>query len=154
DRLGASLVIQAEANSGRWTGPDGNGIEQWQPLSWMASTYRTVSDPSVRFDYNVTAMMVGNLADLAFDGQSAITQRGLRGAGCHYIGNRTFVPGEDQPAFRGYAGARPAFLALAPWVTRDGPRAQLRQVGASLAPASGSGLEDDYLETALVADLP
>src|ERR1700740_25955 len=39
DELGANVVIQDEANiGGRWPGPDGNGIEQWQPLSWMAST--------------------------------------------------------------------------------------------------------------------
>jgi hypothetical protein len=155
DRLGANLVIQDEANPGSWTGPDGNGIEKWQPLSWMSSTYRTVSDPTVRFDYNVTAMMVGNLADLAFDGQSAITERALAGARrCHYIGNSAFVPSEDQSILRGYAGAKPDFLALAPWVVPDGPRASLRRVGAALAPASGSALEDDYLETALVADLP
>jgi hypothetical protein len=157
-RLGANLVIQAEANPGAWTGPDGNGIEKWQPLSWMGSTYRTVSDPSAQFDYNVTAMMVGNLADLVFDGQSAITQRGLRPArprGCHYIGNARFVPGEDQPVFRSYAGPKPGFLAIAPWVVGDrGSRAALRRVGAALAPGSGSAIEDDYLETALVADLP
>jgi hypothetical protein len=64
NRLGANMVIQDEANPGRWTGPDGSSSEKWQPLSWMLSTYRGVSDPSVRFDYNVTAMMVGNLADL------------------------------------------------------------------------------------------
>ena len=154
NKLGANLVIQDEANAGSWTGPDGNGIEKWQPLSWMASTYRTVSDPSVHFDYNVTAMMVGNLADIPFDGQSAITQRGLRGQGCHYIGNRAFVPGEDQPMFRPYAGRQPAFLALAPWVAPDASRASLRHIGTELAPSSGSKLENDYLETALVADLP
>jgi hypothetical protein len=154
NRLGTNLVIQDEANPGRWTGPDGNGIELWQPMSWMGSTYRTVADPSARFDYNVTAMMVGNLADLAFDGQSAITQRGLRGRGCHYIGNARFVPAEDQRMFRRYAGRRPGFLALAPWVVGDRSRAALRAVGAALAPGSGSRLEDDYLETALVADLP
>jgi hypothetical protein len=154
NKLGANLVIQDEANPGQWTGPDGNGIEKWQPLSWMDSTYRTVSDPSVRFDYNVTAMMVGNLADLVFDGQSAITQRGLRGAGCHYIGNSVFVPGEDQAVFRRFAGPKPEFLAIAPWVVPDGPRSALRAVGDELAPASGSRLEDDYLETAIVADLP
>jgi len=154
NRLGANLVIQDEANPGRWTGPDGNGIEQWQPLSWMGSTYRTVSDPTVRFDYNVTAMMVGNLADLAFDGQTAITQRGLGGAGCHYIGNARFVPSEDQRIFRRYAGRKPSFLAIAPWVVPDGPRAALRRVGAELAPGSHSPLEDDYVETAIVADLP
>ncbi len=155
NRLGANLVIQDEANPGAWTGPDGNGIEQWQPLSWMGSTYRTVSDPSVRFDYNVTAMLVGNLADLVFDGQSAITQRGgTRGPGCHYIGNARFVPGEDQPVLRGYAGVKHGFVALAPWVAPDGARAGLRRIGASLGPSSGSALQDDYLETALVADLP
>ena len=153
-RLGANIVIQDEANPGRWTGPDGNGIERWQPLSWMASTYRAVSDPTVGFDYNVTAMMVGNLADLVFDGQTAITQRGLRGRGCHYIGDSAFVPGEDQSQFRRYAGNQPDFLAIAPWVVGDRSRAELRRVGAELAPGSGSPLEDDYVETAIVADLP
>ena len=154
NKLGANLVIQDEANPGAWTGPDGASAEQWQPLSWLSSTYRAVADPSVGFDYNVTAMMVGNLADLVFDGQSAITQRGLGGAGCNYIGNGTFVSGEDLPALAPYAGRLPDFLALAPWVVPDGPRAVLRRVGAELAPGSGSSLEDDYLETAVVADLP
>jgi hypothetical protein len=155
DRLGANLVIQDEANPGAWTGPDGNGIEKWQPLSWMSSTYRTVQDPSVHFDYNVTAMMVGNLADLVFDGQSAITQRGgARGPGCAYIGNRHFVPGEDQSAFRRYAGRQRSFLAIAPWVVPDRSRAALRSVGAQLAPGSASALENEYVQTALIADLP
>jgi hypothetical protein len=154
DALGANLVIQDDANPGRWTAPDGNGIERWQPLSWMGSTYRAVSDSTVHFDYNVTAMMVGNLADLPFDGQSAITQRRLGGRGCHYIGNGAFVPGEDQSGLRPFAGPQPAFLALSPWVSADAPRAMLRRIGASLAPGSRSPLEDDYLETAIVADLP
>lgn len=155
DRLGANTVIQADANPGAWTGPDGDGIERWQPLSWMASTWRAVTDPSVRFAYNVTAMMVGNLADLTFDGQSAITQRGLRdGRRCHYVGNARFVPGEDRPRNRRYAGPKSQFLAIAPWVVADRSRAALRRVGNALAPGSGSRSEDDYVETALVADLP
>ena len=156
NRLGANLVIQDEANPGAWTGPDGNGVEQWQPLAWMNSTYRTVSDPSVHFAYNVTPMMVGNLSDLVFDGQSAITQRGFAGKprGCHYIGDSAFVSSEDQDVFRSYAGAKPDFLALAPWVVSDRSRGALRRVGAALGPGSGSSLENDYLETALIADLP
>ncbi len=154
DHLGTNVVLQDEANPGRWTGADGDGVEQWQPLSWMTSTYRAVTDPTVRFSYNVTPMMVGNLADLAFDGQSAITQRGLRGAGCHYVGNATWVKGEDREDLRATAGPKPGFLALAPWVVPDAPRAALRAVGARLAPGSGDPLEGDYLETALVADLP
>ncbi len=153
--LGTNLVIQDEANPGRWSGPDGDGVEKWQPLSWMSSTYRTVSDLSVAFDYNVTAMMVGNLADLPFDGQSAITQRGSpQGAGCHYVGNAAFLPSEDRPDLQGSAGAQPGFLAIAPWVAPDGPRAGLRAVGAALAPGSRAPLENDYAETAIVADLP
>jgi hypothetical protein len=120
----------------------------------MTSTWRAVSDPTVHFAYNVTPMMVGNLADLAFDGQSAITARGLRGPGCHYVGNATWVAGEDRPDLVADAGAKPEFLALSPWVRPDGPRDALRATGAALAPGSGSPLEDDYLETALVADLP
>jgi hypothetical protein len=155
DRLGANLVIQDEANPGRWTGADGDGVEMWQPLSWMTSTWRTAADPSVHLTYNVTPMMVGNLADLAFDGQSAITQRGLRGPRrCHYIGNAQWISGEDRPDLRDEAGSKPQFLALAPWVRPDGPRSVLREVGGRLAPGSGDALENDYLETALVADLP
>jgi hypothetical protein len=154
DTLGANLVIQDEANSGRWTGTDADPAEQWQPLSWMLSTYRTVSEPTAHFAYNVTAMMVGNLADLVFDGQTAITQRGLRGRGCHYIGDRAFLPSEDRADLARYAGNQPRFLAIAPWVTADGPRAALRATGGALAPGSGSPLENDYLETAIVADLP
>ncbi|MHB8691873.1 MAG: hypothetical protein ACYDHH_11545 [Solirubrobacteraceae bacterium] len=163
NRLGANVVIQDEANPGRWTGADGNGIERWQPMSWMSSAYRAVSDPTVGFAYAVNPMMVGNLADLVFDGQSAILQRGLRAgragragraAGCHYVGNGAFLPGEDQTQFESYAGPQPDFLALAPWVVPDAARGSLRAVGAQLAPGSRSPIEDHYLETALIADLP
>ncbi len=150
DELGANVVIQADANDGEWTGTD--PPEQWQPLSWMGSAYRAVSDPSVHFAYAVNAFMVGNLADTPFDGQSAILERGLRGAGCHYVGNGSFVPGQDAGADRRYAGAKPQFLALAPWVVPDGPRARLRRTGASLAALRGAG-SDRYVQTALIADL-
>ena len=154
DRLGANVVIQDEANDGQWTGTDADPAEKWQPLSWMASTYRAVADPTVHFDYNVTAMMVGNLADLVFDGQTAITQRGLRGRGCHYIGDSQFLPTEDLPQYRAYAGDQRDFLAVVPWVVSDRSRPALRQVGNELSPGSGSLLEDDYAESAIVADLP
>jgi hypothetical protein len=151
DRLGANVVLQDEANPGRWAGAGSQ--DPWQPLEWMTSTWRAVSDPSVRFLYNVTPMMVGNLADLAFDGQSAITQRGAtRGPGCQYVGDAA-QQAEDPAAFAPDAGPKRQFVAMAPWVMPDGPRAQLRATGAALAPGSGSPLEDDYLETALIADL-
>src|SRR5438445_3555699 len=100
-------------------------------------------------------MMVGNLADLDSDGQSAITQRGrLRGPRCHYIGNGAFMPSEDELQFKQYAGDHASFLALAPWVVPDGARSSLRTIGAELAAGPHSALENDYLETALIADLP
>jgi hypothetical protein len=154
DKLGVNMVIQDEANDGRWTGTDADPSEQWQPLSWMASTYRAVTDPTVHFAYDVDPMMTGNLADLVFDGQTAITQRGLRGRGCHYIGNSSFLANEDLPQYKQYTGNRPRFLAIAPWVTADRPRSALRATGGELAPGSGSPLEDDYVETSIVADLP
>ncbi len=153
DRLGANVVIQADANDGAWTAGDGSdSTEHWQPLSWMGSAYRAVTDPGVHFAYAVNPFMVGNLADTPFDGQSAILQRGLRGRSCHYVGNARFVAGDDDPLNRAYAGAKPQFLALAPWVAPDGPRAELRAAGAKLAGTGARG--DRYVQTALVADLP
>jgi hypothetical protein len=149
DRLGANVLIQADANDGQWTGAD--GTELWQPLSWMGSAYRAVSDPSVHFAYAVNPFMVGNLSDTPFDGQSAILERGRQGTGCHYVGNASFVTGQDTSPFRAYAGAKPQFLALAPWVRPDGGRAGLRQVGAALASGTGGY---HYVQTALIADLP
>ncbi len=149
DRLGANLVIQADANDGQWTGADGK--ELWQPLSWMASAYRAVADPTVHFAYAVNPFMAGNLADTPFDGQSAILERGRRGRGCHYVGNARFVAGDDLARFRPYAGAKPQFLALAPWVVPDRPRPALRGVGMALA--SGGG-RSRYVQTAVIADLP
>jgi hypothetical protein len=152
DRLGANLLIQADANDGEWTGPDGSDArERWQPLSWMGSAWRAVSDPSVRFAYSVNPMMVGNLSDTPFDGQSAILERGRRGGGCHYVGNNAFIPADDDPALRRYAGSKPQFLALAPWSVPDGGRVHLRDVGAALAHGAGPYR---YVQTALVADLP
>jgi glycerophosphoryl diester phosphodiesterase len=155
DKLHANVVIQDEANPGRWAVTQPGG---WQPLEWMGSSWRHVGDPSVRFAYNVTPFMVGNLGDLVFDGQSSIAQRGkARGRGCNYVGTRRFQadPPENDPApYRPYAGRKREFLALAPWVARRGTRDELRAVAEKLAPGSGDPLENDYVETALIADLP
>jgi len=150
DALGVDVVVQDEANPGRWAIDQAGG---WQPLEWMASTWRTVAEPSVKFRYNVTPMMVGNLLDLPFDGQSAITMRGAAESPQHYIGNLEFEPGVDVDWYQVFVGDKPEFLALAPWVTADALRADLRATGAQLAPGSGDPLENDYLETAVWADL-
>jgi glycerophosphoryl diester phosphodiesterase len=156
EKLGTNLVMQDEANPGEWATADG-----WQPLEWMASTWRAAADPTVSFDYNVTAHMVGNLADLPFDGQTAITQRGLKGPRgakrskrkCNYVGDSRLLP-EDPSQYEVYSGPKSEFLGLAPWAFPDGPRAKLRAQGAALDPGSGERRENDYLETAVVADLP
>lgn len=151
-RLGANVVIQVDANDGEWTGPDGNDTaETWQPLSWMGSAWRAVSDPTVFFTYAVNPFMVGNLSDTPFDGQSAILERGRHGSRCDYVGDERFVPGEDDPALSAYAGPKPQFLALAPWVAPNAPRSALRPIGSALAAAS-PGYR--YVQTALIADLP
>ena len=149
DKLGANVVIQADANDGQWTGTA--GTELWQPLDWMGSSYRAVSDPTVHFVYAVNPFMVGNLSDTPFDGQSAIFERGRVGAGCHYVGDAAFVRGQDDPALAPYAGPKPQFLALAPWVVPAGPRAALTPVGAALAAGSS---RYGYVQTAVIADLP
>jgi len=153
DRLGTNVVMQDEANPGPWV----SAAPFWQPLDWMRSTWRAVSDPTVSFSYNVTPHLVGQLGDLVFDGQTAITQRGLRGRGCNYVGNSRFMPNppdNDPASLAPYAGPKREFLALVPWVTPDAPRAALRATQAKLAPGSGDRLENDYLETAIAADLP
>ncbi|MCU1602655.1 MAG: Glycerophosphoryl diester phosphodiesterase [Frankiales bacterium] len=133
DAQGVDVMIQAEANPGRWAGTGSAG--QWQPQEWLGSAYRAVADPTLHVRYAVNPFLVGNLLDLPFDGQSAITARSSRASGA-YIG----LP------------ARPHFLALAPWTGR-GSRAQLEQHAADLAPGSGSPSENHYLETAVYADL-
>jgi glycerophosphoryl diester phosphodiesterase len=150
DALGVDVVVQAEANPGRWAMDQAGG---WQPLEWMESTWRTVAEPSVKFAYNVTPHMVGNLLDLAFDGQSAITRRGHPGPGMHYVGNLEFAPPVDPERYAQDVGDKSEFVVLAPWVVPDAPRDELRAVGAQLAPGSGDLLENDYLETAVWADL-
>ncbi len=149
--LGTNLVMQDEANPGEWATPPGT---YWQPLDWMGSTWRSVVDPGVRFTYNVTPHMVGNLGDLPFDGQTAITQRGLLGKKkCHYVGNGRLA-GTDDPSYARYTGGKRQFITLSPWVRRDGPRAELVERSRAMMAASGSKHENRYLETAAIADLP
>lgn len=149
DALGVDLVVQAEANPGRWAAYQPGG---WQPLEWMSSTWRAVADPTVGFRYNVTPHLVGNLLDLVFDGQSAITARGATAPGARYVGNERFIDATDPQPYRVYAGDKAEFLALAPWVSADGARDELIATAGKLAPGSGDPLENDYLETAVWAD--
>ena len=150
DAQGVDVVVQDEANPGAWAAYVPGG---WQPLEWMSSTWRAVTDPTVHFRYNVTPMLVGNLLDLPFDGQSAITARRSRRPPAAYVGNRERLDPRDPAAYAVYAGAKPQFLALAPWVRGDAPRADLAATSTALSPGSGSPQENGYLQTAVYADL-
>ncbi|GAA2398979.1 carbon-nitrogen hydrolase family protein [Catellatospora methionotrophica] len=150
DHLGVDLMVQADANPGRWATAAQSG--GWQPLEWMGSTWRAVADPTVGFRYNVTPMMTGNLFDLVFDGQSAITGRGAQAVPRRYVGTAA-AEATDPAAYGVYAGAKPEFLALSPWAAPDGDRAGLAAAAGTLAPGSGSAREDGYAESVIYADL-
>jgi hypothetical protein len=118
----------------------------------MGSTWRAVADPTVGFRYNVTPMMTGSLLDMTFDGPSAITMRGGTEPPQHYVGSAATEPG-DPAAMTVYAGGKPEFLALTPWVAPDTSRDELTKIGTDLAAGSGSQNENGYLESAVWADL-
>lgn len=144
DQLGVDVMIQADANPGMWATAAQSG--GWQPLEWMGSTWRAVADPTVRFRYNVTPMMTGNLFDLVFDGQSAITGRGKLTSPKRYVGNATASPA-DPAEYAVYAGDKSEFLALSPWAAPDTPREQLAATAAELAQTNA------YVESVIYADL-
>jgi hypothetical protein len=142
-----------------------NFAESTDPAD-VASTLRAVTDPALAFRWSRVPHMVGNLVDLPFDGQTAIVGRGLSGPGRHYAGAGYAVPGDGDYAI--YAGDKPEFLALAPWVMDDIPRlsgetdvaweqrnrAALRARSEAMRAGSISPYENAYLETAVWADLP
>ena len=61
---------------------------------------------------------------------------------------------EDPTSLAHDAGPKPEFLALAPWVRPMRPAPSYARSGAKLDAGSGDRLENDYLETAIAADLP
>lgn len=140
DDLGTTMLLQPDANGASWTDveqlPPETGAPRDQPLAWLDSAWAAVQRAR-NIRYAVNPMVVGNLFDLAFDGQSAIVARAA-----------------EAPAPQGYVltEPRPGFLALAPWVA-GGPAEQLRQVGRELAPGSGSARENRYHTDVLAADL-
>lgn len=137
---GCTVLLQPDANAAPWTAleglpPDPADVRD-QPVAWLESSWAvTTGGKSIR--YAVNPMVVGNLLDLTFDGQSAITGRA-----------------EDAPEPRGYAltAPRPGFIALAPWVAEGSPE-ELRAAGRQLAAGSGHPRENAYREDLLWADL-
>ncbi|EYB69792.1 nitrilase/cyanide hydratase and apolipoprotein N-acyltransferase [Deinococcus phoenicis] len=142
---GCTVLLQPDANGAPWTSleglpPDPANVRD-QPVAWLESSWQAAATgQSIR--YAVNPMVVGNLLDLTFDGQSAITAR----AG-------------DAPDPRSYVltDPRPGFLALMPWVEEPGPEdrnaERLREVGRHLAARSGHPRENRYRTGVLHADL-
>src|SRR5262245_11006219 len=83
DDLGATLVVQPDANPQLWAAPSG---PVWQPTEWTDSILGMLQAPYPNLAFNATSMMVGGFfpgppdADgfptgIVFDGQSTITRR-------------------------------------------------------------------------------
>ena len=181
DQREVNLFLQPEANPGCcWADYIDLGWhpDAWQALSWMDSAWRAVADPSVvNIRYAVTPHLVGNLIDLAFDGQSVIFERcGVAGADVcagnapqAFVGAKDFIacpPGPasdspcDDPSLAAYSGAKREAVVMAPWVMPDDPaltpaanRARLTERAHAMLAGSGSPYENGYLETTIWADL-
>ncbi|MVN88071.1 carbon-nitrogen hydrolase family protein [Deinococcus sp. HMF7620] len=137
---GCTVLLQPDANGAPWTAKEGlppnPAHVRDQPVAWLESSWQ-VTATSSQIRYAVNPMVVGNLLDLTFDGQSAITG-----------------PAEEASAPQSYVltEPRPGFLALAPWVATGEPEA-LRQTGRQRAAHSGHAQENAYHQTVLSADL-
>jgi len=138
---GCTVLLQPDANGSPWTGKEGiypeGAVPRDQPLAWLESSWQvTATSHTIR--YAVNPMVVGNLLDLSFDGQSAITG-----------------PAEEAPQPRSYVMTKPrtGFLALMPWVLQDGQPDNLREAGQQRRAGSRTPFENDYRTGVLHADL-
>ena len=138
---GCTVLLQPDANGSPWTGKEGiyppGQMPRDQPLAWLESAWQvTATSGTIR--YAVNPMVVGNLLDLSFDGQSAITG-----------------PAAEAPGLQSYVmtAPRPGFLALAPWVEEPGDSHRLRETGQQLKAGSRHPRENAYRQDVLHADL-
>ena len=138
---GCTVLLQPDANGSPWTSlegiyPEGHTPRD-QPLAWLESSWQvTATSQTIR--YAVNPMVVGNLLDLSFDGQSSVTG-----------------PADEAPTPRSYVMTepRPGFLALLPWVQERGTPDALRQVGQQLKAGSRHPRENAYRTGVIQADL-
>jgi predicted amidohydrolase len=143
--LGVDFVVQPEAWSG-WTVEQEQG--DWLPDVILASGW-SHTQKYRGFRHNATPMLTGNLFELAFDGQTWITQKAT----------------PEQPE-RAFVGSRPlrGWLDIGPWTFPDPVetdpglsleerQARLREQGRRLEPDSGDSSEGKYARTVIAADL-
>jgi hypothetical protein len=182
DSKGCDVLLQPDANSGAWA-TDG-GLGYWQPLEWLGSTmgsiqtkkyigcpnpdealflktggvkcnFQEITINSKSIKYNVNPMMTGNLFDVSFDGQTAITGRDKRAKrDINYIG----LPKLQDLTFEGkIMFEEGGFILLGPWsfdLSSLAPGEQQnksRELQKTLY--QGGENEGKYLSTILIADL-
>lgn len=137
ERTGTTVFLQPDANATQWTGTEhGTSTQRPQPEAWLDSSWSVVQN-SKTIQYAVNPMVVGNLFDVSFDGQTAIVGKG-----------------DQAPQQQSYIMTEPrrGFLALMPWV-KDGTPDELRQLGEKLKAGSKDPQENEYRSGAIFADL-
>lgn len=129
------IMLQPDANGVPWSGQEvGSGTDQ--PQAWLNSSW--IATNSGHFAYAVNPMVVGNLLNISFDGQSSITSKVEDTAEKSYILTET----------------REGFLALADWVLpHESTREALQQRGRDLSAGSGSPYENAYHTQIIWADI-
>jgi predicted amidohydrolase len=143
--LGVEFVVQPEAWSG-WAVQEIAG--DWAPDVILTSGW-SHTQKYRSFRHNATPMLLGNLFDIVFDGQTWITQKA--------------TPQQELKAFVGSLPL-PGWLALGPWSMEDplvadptlsleARRERLRELGRKLAPGSGAEEEGAYQRALIGADL-
>jgi len=123
DDLGATLVLQPDANSQLWAAPSATSV--WQPDEWTESVLGMLRADLPNLTYNATSMMSGSFfpgslgpdglpTGIVFDGQSSVTKRGPHPPRHSFVG---MAPGPDLTIL-----GHPLlgdFVALAPWAFPD-----------------------------------
>jgi predicted amidohydrolase len=132
--LGVDFVVQPEAFGG-WTVEEEPG--DWLPDVILASGW-SHTQKYRGFQHNATPMLLGNLFELTFDGQTWITRKAT----------------PDQPE-RAFVGSQPlrGWQDIGPWTFPDAGQEQLREQGERLKPGSGHSTEGKYARSVIAADL-
>ncbi|MEM3448743.1 MAG: carbon-nitrogen hydrolase family protein, partial [Nitrososphaerota archaeon] len=82
---GAEIIIQPDANPEKWNSILSNG--RWQPEEWMDSAYY-IAQRMGGVKFVINPMMVGDLMEIRFEGQSSITKKADLGDDyLSYLGN-------------------------------------------------------------------
>jgi hypothetical protein len=146
DDLGATLVLQPDANPGLWATPP---ADVWQPDEWTTSVLGMLRPDLPNLTYNACPMMTGNFfpgtldasgfpTGILFDGQSTITRRTSRPPRRAFV---AMAPADTLAAF-GFP-LRGEFAAVSPWAFPDprelGSRRELEALAARCRTMAPSG---------------